>query len=239
MTAPSDTAPGARMVPLALDHLVVGAATLEQGVAWCESTFGVTPGPGGRHAFMGTHNRLLRLLGDAPLVLPDAYFEIIAVDPQAPAPARPRWFGLDRPEVQAALAQGPRLMHWVARADDPEALRSRWAALGLDPGPVESAERATPHGLLRWRITIPPDGVPPGGGTVPALIAWEVSHPATRLDAAACLRLAGLRWSGAAAMRCRLAAGPAVDLPSEGQGALSVDLRGAGGRATLTRPWPD
>jgi hypothetical protein len=236
MTAPSFAAPGAGVTPLALDHLVVGAATLEQGVAWCESTFGVTPGPGGRHAFMGTHNRLLRLVGDPPWALPDAYFEIIAVDPLAPAPARPRWFGLDRPAVQAALSQGPRLLHWVARTDDPDALRARWAALGLDPGPVESAERATPHGVLRWRITIPPDGIPPGGGTVPALIAWDGSHPATRLDADACLRLAGLRWSGAAALRCRLAAGPAVDLPSEGPGALSADLRGPGGRATLTRP---
>ena len=32
---------------LQLDHLVVGAASLAQGVAWCENTLGVTPGPGG------------------------------------------------------------------------------------------------------------------------------------------------------------------------------------------------
>jgi hypothetical protein len=236
MTTPSVPAPRAGVVPLALDHLVVGAATLEQGVAWCESTFGVTPGPGGRHAFMGTHNRLLRLVGDPPLTLPDAYFEIMAVDPQAPPPARPRWFGLDRPEVQAALAQAPRLLHWVVRTDDPEALRSRWAWLGLDPGPVESAERATPHGPLRWRITIPPDGIPPGDGCVPALIAWAGPHPAARLDPDACLRLVDLRWSCPARLPGRLRVGAALDLPAEGAGVLSADLAGPRGRATLTRP---
>lgn len=30
---------------LALDHLVVAAASLAQGVQWCETTLGVTPGP--------------------------------------------------------------------------------------------------------------------------------------------------------------------------------------------------
>jgi hypothetical protein len=37
------------------------AASLPEGVAWCEATLGVTPGPGGEHPLMGTHNRLLRI----------------------------------------------------------------------------------------------------------------------------------------------------------------------------------
>jgi hypothetical protein len=52
-----------------LDHLVIAAATLEEGVAWCEATLGVTPGPGGKHPLMGTHNRLLSI---ATAVFPDA-----------------------------------------------------------------------------------------------------------------------------------------------------------------------
>ena len=44
---------------LALDHLVVAARTLEEGVAWVESRLGIAMGPGGKHAAMGTHNRLL------------------------------------------------------------------------------------------------------------------------------------------------------------------------------------
>ena len=41
---------------LQLDHLVIGAATLAEGAAWCERVFGITPAAGGQHAFMGTHN---------------------------------------------------------------------------------------------------------------------------------------------------------------------------------------
>ena len=44
-----------------LDHLVIMANTLNEGVAWCEATLGVTPGPGGEHPLMSTHNRLLRI----------------------------------------------------------------------------------------------------------------------------------------------------------------------------------
>ena len=37
-----------------LDHLVIMANSLDEGVAWCEATLGVTPGPGGEHPLMGT-----------------------------------------------------------------------------------------------------------------------------------------------------------------------------------------
>ena len=43
----------------AVDHLVLGAATLEAGIAWAESTLGATPQRGGRHPQWGTHNALL------------------------------------------------------------------------------------------------------------------------------------------------------------------------------------
>jgi hypothetical protein len=65
-----------------IDHLVIGAASLEQGVAWCEATLGMAPGPGGVHAFMGTHNRLLRIDGPG---FANTYLEIIAIDPASAA----------------------------------------------------------------------------------------------------------------------------------------------------------
>ena len=96
-----------------VDHLVLMAATLDEGVQWCEAALGITPGPGGQHALMGTHNRLFSL---ASRRYPQAYFEIIAVDPQASAPARPRWFDMDDPMLRKTVARsGPRLTHFVAR----------------------------------------------------------------------------------------------------------------------------
>ena len=80
-----------------IDHLIVAAATLDEGVAWCEAVLGITPGPGGRHPLMGTHNRLFKI---ATPTFPDAYFEIIALDPQAPPPQRVRWFGLDESDLR-------------------------------------------------------------------------------------------------------------------------------------------
>lgn len=167
------------MSMLALDHVVVAAATLADGDAWCAATFGFVPTAGGRHALFGTHNRVFRI--DTPL-FPKAYFEIIAIDPDAPAPGRPRWFGIDAPELQAALRRdGPRLLHWAARCDDLAAAR---AAFGDDdPGEPLAAERMTPAGLLRWTITVRPDGRLLHGGALPTLIAWDGPHPAEALPA--------------------------------------------------------
>jgi hypothetical protein len=159
---------------VALDHLVVAARTLEEGAAWVEQRFGVTTVPGGRHALMGTHNRLLSLGGRT-------YLEVIAIDPEGVHPARPRWFGLDRPEVQAALAKSPRLLHWVCRSDDLEGARA--VAAGAF-GPVIPFVR----GDYRWRITVPDDGGPPMQGELPTLIEWEGErHPSDRLPESGCV----------------------------------------------------
>ncbi len=151
-----------------LDHLVVAAAALEQGCDWLESGLGVRPQPGGKHVAMGTHNALLRLS-------PTTYIEVIAVDPAAPPPSRPRWFDLDDVRMRATLAEGPRLVHFVARTRAIDALRR---AARIDPGPVHPMTR----GDLHWRITIPDDGHLPGAGLVPTLIEWpDGAHPAARM----------------------------------------------------------
>ena len=163
-----------------VDHLVVGAATLEQGAAWCAATLGVLPGPGGRHALMGTHNRLLAIGSEA---FARCYLEIIAIDPQASPPARRRWFDLDDAGLRATLSSGPRLIHWVARCDDAAAECAALAAAGIDRGELLQAERDTPRGLLRWHITVRPDGQRLVGGALPTLIQWGDVHPADSLPA--------------------------------------------------------
>lgn len=157
-----------------IDHLVIGAASLEQGVAWCEATFGVAPDAGGVHPFMGTHNRLLRIDGPG---FANTYLEIIAIDPAAPPPGRVRWFGLDDPAVQARLGSGPQLLTVVARTPNVEMLRWGLINFAADPGPALAAERPTPEGLLSWRILVRDDGALPGQGRLPVLIQWQGRHP--------------------------------------------------------------
>lgn len=165
----------------ALDHLVVAARSLDVGSAWCEATLGVTPEPGGRHAGIGTHNRLLAVGGRA---FPRSYLEIIAIDPEAPQPPTPRWFDLDDAALQQLIAAGPRLVHWVARTPDIDAGCRALRAAGHDPGSAVAAGRMTPRGPLSWRITRRSDGVRPAAGAVPALIEWGDVHPADALPAA-------------------------------------------------------
>src|SRR5882724_10968881 len=98
-----------------IDHLVVAAHALDQGVQWCEAVLGVTPGPGGEHPLMGTHNRLLRI---ASTRYPQAYLEIIAIDPAALRPGHGRWFDLDDPALQETVREQPRLIHFVAKTVD-------------------------------------------------------------------------------------------------------------------------
>ena len=161
-----------------VDHLVVLAPSLAEGVAWCEATLGVVPGPGGEHPLMGTHNRLIPVNTAA---FPRTYLEIIAINreaaPQRAAGAK-RWFDLDDDTLQARLrTQGPQLAHWVAQVPDlPQALATL-SAQGIDRGQVVAASRPTPQGLLRWQISVRDDGQRLLGGCLPTLIQWGDTHP--------------------------------------------------------------
>jgi len=171
-----------------LDHLVIAARTLDEGVDWCEATLGVRPTAGGQHRFMGTHNRIFDVSSDA---FPRSYAEIIAIDSSLPAPAHARWFDLDDAWMQRQLVRAPQLVHWVARVDDIEAARIAMLGRGVDGGEVMNAER----GALRWRITVRADGRRMLGGAMPALIQWDGPHPTDAL-AASGVRLESISAAG-------------------------------------------
>lgn len=161
-----------------IDHLIVAATSLAQGVDWIEGKLGVRPQPGGKHLSMGTHNAVLSLG-------PRCYLELMAIDPECAEPLRRRWFDLDEPRMRAALAEGPALIHWVARTRDIEsdALRGH-----VDLGTILPMRR----GDLAWRMTVPDDGHRPGRGLVPTLIQWpDARHPADGMSDAG-LRLVAL-----------------------------------------------
>lgn len=155
-----------------LDHLVVVAASLEAGARWVEARLGVPMAGGGKHPAMGTHNRLLAL-GQR------VFLEVMAIDPGAPAPARPRWFGLDSRPMREALAEGPALVHWVVRTEDINAaLADAGEAIEILP---------LSRGEYRWLIGVPADGRLPGDGRQPTVIQWlDGKHPGDRLPASGC-----------------------------------------------------
>lgn len=159
---------------LRLDHLVVTANTLAAGVRWCETTLGVTPGPGGKHPLMGTHNRLVKIASPG---FEQAYLEIIAIDPEAPAPIHRRWFDLDALTLDAT----PQLRHLVLRCDDIQATCAAMRAAGQDPGVPTAASRETAQGLLQWQITVRADGAVMAAGAPPTVIQWTGVHPTTHM----------------------------------------------------------
>jgi hypothetical protein len=166
------------MTPMSIDHLVVAADTLDHGVQWCEATLGVTPGPGGQHPLMGTHNRVLRISTQA---YPQAYLEIIAVDPDAPSLKRKRWFDLDDAMLLQKVRQRPRLMHFVARTDTAVLACKALQQLGIDRGELLHAERPTASGQLRWCISVRADGQRLFYGGLPTIIEWQSAHPSDAL----------------------------------------------------------
>jgi hypothetical protein len=155
-----------------IDHLVIVAKSLEQGVQWCEDTLGITPGPGGEHTLYGTHNRLFKVASPSN---PMAYVEIIAINPSAVRPKRAcptRWYDMDDPALQKAVAKEPRLVHFVVNTPDIRAARMAIRMQGIDRGPAISASRRTNRGTLNWQISVRADGQRLFDGCMPTLIQW-------------------------------------------------------------------
>jgi hypothetical protein len=158
-----------------IDHLVIAASTLEQGVQWCEAHLGITPGQGGEHALFGTHNRLFKI---ATPTFPMAYLEIIAIDPHATRSPKilarhPHlWFDLGSSALQKSISKTPRFIHFVVSTSDIKAARMALRQEGIDRGPAIRAERQTKKGVLHWQISVRADGQRLFDGALPTLIQW-------------------------------------------------------------------
>ncbi|WP_439598545.1 VOC family protein [Falsiroseomonas sp.] len=160
-----------------IDHIVVGARTLEEGADYIEAQLGIRPGKGGSHPGVGTHNMLLSLG-------PQQYLEVIAPDPAQDTPPHPRPFDLDDPAVKLMLEAGPHLLAWVARTPVLDAVVTRLGA--SQAGEV----RAMSRGELTWRMAFPPQRQDMGN-LIPPLIQWDDGKGAApRLKKSGCKLLA-------------------------------------------------
>ena len=142
------------------DHLAIVAPSLAEGVAHVRERLGVEMPFGGRHPNMGTYNHLLRLGNDV-------FLEVIAIDPDAPAPGRPRWFGLDdRAAIRADWERGHRLKAWVAST-------KILADLLAQHGETFGIATAQSRGAFSWQFAVPEDGHLIMDGALPYLIEWS------------------------------------------------------------------
>jgi hypothetical protein len=148
-----------------IDHLVYATPDLDVGVNTIEKTLGIRATPGGQHPGMGTRNALVALG-------PTSYLEIIGPDPEQPTPAGRRRFGID--DLKA-----PRLIGWVAKSHELEAMSAKAAASGIPLGPVIPGSRKRPDGVvLSWRYTDP--NTIAADRLVPYFIDWGTSpHPSS------------------------------------------------------------
>lgn len=144
-----------------LDHLLVGAADLDQVSEQVATSTGVRPVYGGKHP-VGTHNALLSL-GD------HTYLELIAAQPGQ----RPLAFGVDFSALAAPAAVG-----WAIAVTDLAAARGALEKAGYRLSLPFPGSRTTPAGqTLAWHTFVVFEAPEPA----PFFIAWsaDTAHPAT------------------------------------------------------------
>lgn len=180
------------MARLVLDHIAVLGESLAEATSHAERALGQPLSPGGEHARFGTHNQVIGLA-------PGLYLEAIAIDPSAPVPEGPRWFGLDH------FSGPPRLDKWICGVADLDA--------ALEAFPMAGRAVALERGSLRWRMAVPEDGILPFDGLFPALIEWQSPVPPGRALSASGLTLEALTVSHPEAPRLEALLAPHLDAP--------------------------
>jgi catechol 2,3-dioxygenase-like lactoylglutathione lyase family enzyme len=133
-----------------IDHLVVGSADLDRGIAWVAARLGVAPVYGGSHDGFGTRNALLGLGAQ--------YLEVLSLDPGQPA-RRGAWAeqvaAIDEPAlINLAVARAPLDGAIAMSRVRPDGVRLEW----------ELAFTSTPLFFIDWKDSEHPSvGLPDGG----------------------------------------------------------------------------
>lgn len=123
------------MTSARIDHVILAVPDLEGAGAMLLDEHGLASVDGGRHAGLGTANRIVPLSGDQ-------YVELAGTVDETEAETNP--FGST---VRAAVERGGGLIGWCVAVDDAESAASR---LGLA---ITDGSRQRPDGLtLRWRV---------------------------------------------------------------------------------------
>jgi hypothetical protein len=150
-------------VPASLDHVLLGCADLDQGIAFVEARTGVRAAMGGTHPGRGTRNALLSF-GDRH------YLEVIAPDPAQPGATDPRSKSLK-------MLSAPRIVGWAAHPGDLPAMAARLQEGGIAfEGPTAGARRRPDGRELHWATLSLEDN---SDNLLPFFIEWSAGsvHP--------------------------------------------------------------
>ncbi|MEO5763592.1 MAG: VOC family protein [Vicinamibacteria bacterium] len=150
-----------------LDHLLIGARTLESGIEWLEAKTGIRAVAGGSHPGLGTWNALASL-GSGQ------YIEIISPDPTQPG--LPTFYV---PRLRDFVE--PRIATWAARGTSLNESFPGTLPEPLSCAPPRQGSRVGPDGVrLVWSLAFPKHREHGAfGGALPFLIEWESAnaHP--------------------------------------------------------------
>ena len=173
-----------------IDHVIVGVADLDDGIAQMKRMTGVTAVFGGAHPGQGTRNALMSL-GDA------TYLELLAPDPNQ---------NIDNDEVRelARLAR-PTPIGWAVSGTGEARLRATFGPTGIRLSPSEPGARRKPDGsILHW-VTLGYEML--DDALAPFFIFWAepALHPAPTSPGGCTLERLKIEHQSASQLRSALA----------------------------------
>ena len=190
--------------------------SLERGIEWAETVFGITPAYGGEHVGLGTCNTLLSL--------GECYLEIIAPDPNQRLSGN---FG----ERLAALEE-PGLVTWAVEGEL-TAIGSLLSSAGIKiVGPNRTERQTTSGDLMVWELLFPVSGG--YGGRMPFFIDWlDCDNPAKTNPVAGSFKRLAISTGDAQPLRDILSALEVDAEVKEADPAMSVVIESERGEVTL------
>ena len=152
-----------------IDHIVFGAASLEEGTEFIEDKLNTKLSNIGYHDFMGTHNRVLK-------IGKNSYLEVIAIDPKSQKPNHDRWFNLDNIRLQSKKKKEPQVIGYVIDTSDQKILKHY--------SPFFQVAR----GSYKWNFAMPKlenNKLYPGlieNNLMPSIINWQSEKPINKMQ---------------------------------------------------------
>jgi len=204
----------------ALDHLLIGAPTLEVGIDWLEARTGVRAAPGGSHPGLGTWNALASLG-------PRQYIEIIAPDPAQP--------GVDTFYVPGLRKlREPRFVTWAASGAGLAGPFQASLPVEFSCEPARQGSRVRPDGTkLEWTLAFPKHREQGAfDGALPFVIEWDSydHHPGKSSPPGLALRGIRVRHPQSESLRAALASmGIEGVVESAERASIRVELNGPRG----------